>query len=82
MIDHVHTSALPPSKVFEGNNACIVLVMTDKQFKPCTEHIPIIYHHHDQVFNGTLKIIKVGNDENIADICFNIYGTCYLDGNG
>jgi hypothetical protein len=67
MIDHVHTSALPPSKVFEGNNACIVLVMTDKQFKPCTEHIPIIYHHHDQVFNGTLKIIKVGNDENIAD---------------
>jgi hypothetical protein len=26
--------------------------------------------------------ILLTNDENIADICFNIYGTCYLDGNG
>jgi hypothetical protein len=56
--DSIHTSALPPSKVFEDNNACIVLVMTDMQFKPRTKHIAIKYHHfHDQVQNGTLEII-------------------------
>jgi hypothetical protein len=67
--DHVYASTLPPSKVFEDNNACIVLAMTDMQFKPHTKNISIIYHHfHDQVYNGTLEIIKVGTDENIADI--------------
>jgi len=59
-IDIIGVPLLPPSKVFEDNNACIVLATTEMQFKPCTKHISIKYHHfHDQVKNGTLEIVKV-----------------------
>jgi hypothetical protein len=67
--DHVHTSTLPPSKVFKDNNFCIVLATTDMQFKPHTKHISIKYHHfHHQVHDGTLEIINVGTDKIITDI--------------
>jgi hypothetical protein len=39
------------------------------QFKPRTKHISIKYHHfHDQIKNGTLEIVKVATNENLADI--------------
>jgi hypothetical protein len=68
--DTIQAPTLPPSKIFEGdNNACIVLATTDMQFKPPTKHISIKFHHfHDNVWNGTLEIIKIGTHENVADI--------------
>jgi hypothetical protein len=48
VVDHIVTPSLPPSKVFEDNNACIVLATTNMQFKPRTKHISIKNHHfHD-----------------------------------
>jgi len=81
--DSVYIPTLPPSKVFEDNNACIVLATTETQFKPRTKHISLKFHHfQDQVCSGLLEIIKVGTNENLADIFtkplgrvnFNIFG--------
>jgi hypothetical protein len=63
------TSPIPPSKVYEDNNACIVLATTETHFKPRTKHISLKYHHfHDQIRNGNLQIIRVDINSNIADI--------------
>jgi hypothetical protein len=60
---------IPPSKVYEDNNACIILATTETHFKPRTKHISLKYHHfHDQIRNGHLQIIKVNTHSNIADI--------------
>lgn len=68
-VDKIHASKLPPTKIFEDNNACIILATTDMQFKPRTKQISIKYHHfHDQICNGNLEIIKANTVENIADI--------------
>ncbi len=65
----ITTSTLQPSKVYEDNNACIVLATTEPNFKPRTKHISLKYHHfHDQVRNGNLQIMKVSTDSNWADI--------------
>ena len=46
--DSIHSTVLPPSKIFEDNNAYIVLATKDMQFKLRTKHISIKYHHfHD-----------------------------------
>jgi hypothetical protein len=69
IIDRIGVSSLPPFKVFEDNNVCIVLATTEMQLKPRTKHISIKYHHfHYQVKNGTLEIVKVATNENITDI--------------
>jgi len=68
-VDKIHASNLPPSKIFEDNNACIVLATTDMQFKLRTKHISIKFHHfHDQIHNGSLEILKISTDENVTDI--------------
>jgi len=60
---------LPPSKIFEDNNACIVLATTKTHFKPQTKHISLKFHNfHDQVHQGYIEIIKIGTNENMADI--------------
>ena len=67
--DCVHSPLLPPSRVFEDNNACIVLATTDQHFKPRTKHISLKFHHfQDQVRQGILEIVKVGTHDNLADI--------------
>jgi hypothetical protein len=67
--DNVYSPLLPPSKVFEDNNACIVLATTETQFKPRTKHISLKFHRfQDQVRTGMLEIIKVDTNENVADI--------------
>jgi len=40
--DSFPSPMLPPSKIFEDNNASIVLATTETQFKPRTKHIPQI----------------------------------------
>ena len=63
------TSNMQPSKVFEDNAACIVLATSESNFKPRTKHISLKYHHfHDQIKAGHLHILKVGTDDNWADI--------------
>jgi hypothetical protein len=65
----IATPTLQPSKVYEDNNACIILATTDSNFKPRTKHISLKYHHfHDQIKNGNLQILKVGTEANWADI--------------
>jgi hypothetical protein len=67
--DSIKGSTLLPSQIFEDNAACIVLVTTSTNFKPRTKHIALKYHHFkDRVTNGSLQIIKVPTDSNIADI--------------
>jgi hypothetical protein len=64
-----HDNSLPPSKIFEDNAACIVLATTDTQLKPRTKHISLKFHHFlDYVHNGTLQILKIATNENMADI--------------
>jgi hypothetical protein len=61
-------SSLSPSKVYEDNNACIILATTDTNFKPHTKHISLKYHHfHDPIANGNLQILKVDTNQNWAD---------------
>jgi len=61
-------SGLPPSIVYEDNEACIVLAQTD-QHKPRTKHISIKWHHfRDQIQNGNITISKIASADNIADI--------------
>jgi hypothetical protein len=65
----IATSNIQPSIVYEDNNACIVLVTTESNFKPRNNHISIKYHHfHDQIKNGNLQILKVSSEANWADI--------------
>jgi len=67
--DCVHSPLLPPSRVFEDNNACNVLATKDQHFKPRTKHISLKFHHfQDQVRQGILEIVKVGTHDNLADI--------------
>jgi hypothetical protein len=67
--DSIHSTVLPPSKIFENNNACIVLATTEPQFKPRTKHISLKFHHfQDHVRSGILEIIKVDTHEYLADI--------------
>jgi len=67
--DTISSPCLPPSKIVEDNNACITLATTEMHFKPRTEHISIKFHHfHDKIRDGTLTVIKIGTNENIADI--------------
>jgi hypothetical protein len=67
--DSIHSTVLPPSKIFEDNNTCIIIATTETQFKPRTKHISLKFHHfQDHVRNGILEIIKVDTDENLADI--------------
>jgi hypothetical protein len=40
-VDNIQTPILPPSNVFEDNNACIVLATTKMHFKPRMKHISI-----------------------------------------
>jgi hypothetical protein len=48
-------SVLPPSQIFEDNNAYIVLATSEGNFKPRTKHISLKFHHFkDQIVNGTL----------------------------
>ena len=62
------SSNLPPSIVYEDNEACIVLAQSD-QHKPRTKHISIKWHHfRDQIQNGNITISKIASAENIADI--------------
>ncbi len=62
-------SVLPPSQIFEDNNACIVLATSEGNFKPRTKHISLKFHHFkDQIVNGTLQVIKVDSAQNWADI--------------
>ena len=62
-------SVLPPSQIFEDNNAYIVLATSEGNFKPCTKHISLKFHHFkDQIVNGTLQVIKVDSAQNWADI--------------
>jgi hypothetical protein len=71
----VKSPTLPPSKIFEDNNACIVLATMETQFKPRTKHISLKFHHfQDQICNGLLEIIKVGTNENLADIFTKLLG--------
>lgn len=59
-----------PSRIYEDNNACIVLATTDSpQFKPWTKHISLKYHHFkDYIRNGNISIVKVDTTQNWADI--------------
>jgi len=67
--DTISSPCLPPSKIFENNNACITLATTEMHFKPRTKHISIKFHHfYDKIRDGTLTVIKIGTNENIADI--------------
>jgi hypothetical protein len=67
--DTVKTLNLPPSKIFEDNNACIILATTETHFKPRTKHISLKFHHfHDQVCQGFIEVIKINTNENLADI--------------
>ena len=67
--DTISSPCLPPSKIVEDNNACITLATTEMHFRPRTKHISIKFHHfHDKIRDGTLTVIKIGTNENIADI--------------
>ncbi len=56
---HTQPSTLAPSKIFEDNNACIILVTTKTHFKPRTKPISLNYHHfHDHIRNGNLQVLK------------------------
>ncbi len=74
--DNIHSNLfasqqLPPSKIYEDNNACIVLATTATNFKPRTKHTSLKYHHfHDQVKKSTLSIVKVDTTQNWADILY------------
>ncbi len=49
--------------------------MTDSNFKPRTKHIAFKFHHFkEQVSNGSLQIVKVAIDVNIADIFTKPFG--------
>ncbi len=73
---HPQPSILAPSKIYKDNNACIVLATTETHFKPHIKHISLKYHHfHDHIENGTLQVIKVATDDNIADIFTKPLGT-------
>ena len=53
-------SLISPSKVYEDNTACIVLATTESNFKPCTKHISLKFHHfHDYIKNSSLQILNV-----------------------
>jgi hypothetical protein len=63
------SQTMQPSKVYEDNTACIVLATSESNFKPQTKHISLKYHHfHDRIKAGHLQILKVGTDDNWADI--------------
>jgi hypothetical protein len=60
---------MQPSKLYEDNTACIVLATSEANFKPRTKHTSLKYHHfHDQIKARHLQILKVGTDDNWADI--------------
>jgi hypothetical protein len=60
---------LPPSYVYEDNNACIALAHRDSQHRPRTKHISLKYHHlRDHISKGTINIEKVPSSTNWADI--------------
>jgi len=65
----INNGSLTPSHIYEDNAACIVLATTTTNFKPCTKHISIKWHHfQDQIQNGNSSILKVAMDDNIAVI--------------
>jgi len=67
--DNIHSPLLPPTKIFEDSNACLVLATSDTHFKPRIEHISLKFlHFQDQILNGTITIWKIGMYENLADI--------------
>jgi hypothetical protein len=72
--DNIHsnkftTIPIPASKVYEDNNACIILATTETNSKPRTKHISLKYHNfHDQIKTGSLQIVKVDTHSNWADI--------------
>jgi hypothetical protein len=46
----IATSYLHPSKVYEDDNACIVLATNKSNFRPRTKHIFLQHHHfHQQI---------------------------------
>jgi hypothetical protein len=56
------------SKIYEDNQACIVLGQSD-HFNVQTKHIAIKWHHFkDQIRQGHIKIVKVDSHSNWADI--------------
>jgi hypothetical protein len=60
---------LPPSHIYEDNNACIALAHRDSQHHPCTKHISLKYIQLcDHIFKGTIQIEKVPSSTNWADI--------------
>jgi hypothetical protein len=60
---------LPPSHIYEDNNACIALAHRDSQHRPHTKHISLKYHHlRNHIFKGTIQIEKVPSSTNWADI--------------
>jgi hypothetical protein len=69
------TTTLPLSQVFEHNTACIVLATSESNFKPCTKHISLKFHHfRDQILNGTLRVLKVDSSKKWADIFTKLLG--------
>jgi len=46
-----------------------MLATTDSNFKPRTKHIALKFHHFkDKISNGSLQMVKVATDLNIADL--------------
>ncbi len=65
----VFRSQLSPSKVYEDNTVCIVLVTTESTFKARIKHISLKLHpFHDNIRNGSLQILKVNSNSNWEDI--------------
>ena len=56
------------SKVFEDNKGAEELANVPKM-RPRTKHIAVKYHHfRSHVANGTIKVLRIGTKEQIADI--------------
>ena len=55
-------------KVYEDNNACIVMATSNK-FSPRTKHIALKYHHFRlAVQRKQIEILPIDTKEQIADI--------------
>ena len=55
-------------KTFEDSTGALALAMVPKMI-PRTKHINLVYHHfREEVRNGTIEVVSVSTNNQIADI--------------
>lgn len=68
LLEEVGFAQPEPTPLFEDNAACIFSSDADKPMNPCSKHIDIrVFKLKEFVKEGTLKLIKVSSERQVAD---------------